>query len=103
MYGSIIKNQQKDNVSLYINEISEISQRKIDADVKTTDIEDIPYFKELFNIKIPNDFESQEAYEIYNKSNRKSDEYNILQSYVLDYTNKKRIGIYEFHFLKKID
>lgn len=83
--------EAKDNVSLYINDISKMTQGalRIDADVKTTNIENILYFKEIANIKIPSDFDNQEAYEIYVKPNRESHEYNILQSYVFNYSSKK--------------
>lgn len=84
--------EEKDNVSLYINDISNMTQGalRIDADIKSTNIENILYFKEIANIKIPSDFDTQEVYEIYVKSDRESNEYNILQSYVLNYSNKKK-------------
>lgn len=81
--------ETKDNVNLYINDVSKMTQGvlSIDADIKITNIKNNQYFKEITNIKIPNDFNNQETYEIYVKSNRESEEYNVLQSYVADYSN----------------
>lgn len=62
---------------------------QIDADVKITDIENITYFKEISDIRIPNDCENQEAHKIYVKPDRDGQEYNILQSYVVNYSNIK--------------
>lgn len=95
--------ETKDNVSLHINDISKVSQGvlKIDADIKTTNIENIPYFEEIVNIKIPSDFDEQEAHKIYVKSDRESNEYNILQSYVFNYSNKKNDRYIRVSFSKK--
>lgn len=83
--------ETKDNVNLYINDVSKMTQGalKIDADVKITSIDSIPYFKELIDIEVPSDFDDQEAHEIYIKPDRDSKDYNILQSYVINYSNEK--------------
>jgi len=44
---------------------------------------------EIANIKIPSDLDNQEIYKIYIKSDRESDEYNVLQCYILNYQNKR--------------
>ncbi len=79
----------KDNINLYINDVSNITQGdlKIDADIKITKIENISYFKEITNIKIPSDCENREAHEIYIKHDNDSKDYNILQSYVVNYSS----------------
>ena len=84
--------ETKDNVSLYINDVSKMTQGalKFDANVKITNIENIQYFKEIGNIKVPSDFDNQEAHEIYVKPDRESKEYSILQSYVFNYSNTKK-------------
>lgn len=81
--------ETKDNVNLYINDVSKTTQGvlRFDADVKITSIENIPYFKEITDIKIPDDFDNQEAHEIYVKPDRENNEYSILQSYVSNYSN----------------
>ncbi len=81
--------ETKDNVNLYINDVSKMTQGvlRLDADVKVTNIENIPYFKEIADIEIPSDFDSKEAYEIYVRPDRNSQEYNILQSYVVNYSD----------------
>ncbi len=83
--------ETKDNVDMYINDISKMTQGtlKIDADVKISNIENIPYFKEISNIKLPSDFDNREVHEIYVKPDRDSGEYSILQSYVFNYSNTK--------------
>lgn len=84
--------ETKDNVSLYINDVSKMTQGalKFDANVKITNIENIQYFKEIGNIKVPSDFDNQEAQEIYVKPDRESKEYSVLQSYVFNYSNTKK-------------
>ena len=84
--------ESKDNVNLYINDVSKMTQGalKIDADVKITNIENILYFKEIADIKIPSDFDNQEAHEIYVHADKESNEYNVLQSYVINYSNSKK-------------
>lgn len=81
--------ETKDSVNLYINDVSKMTQGVLssDADVKITTIESISYFKEIVGIKIPSDFNNKEAHEIYVKADRDSQEYNLLQSYVANYSN----------------
>ncbi len=81
--------ETKDNVSLYINDISKMTQGVLrsDTDVKITNIENISYFKEIAGIKIPSDLDNKEAHEIYVKPDKDSQEYNVLQSYVVNYSN----------------
>ena len=83
--------ETKDNINLYINDISKMTQGmlRLDADIKTTSIDSFPYFKEIADIKIPSDFSEQESYEIYIKPDRDSKDYNILQSYEINYSNEK--------------
>lgn len=84
--------ETKDNVNLYINDVSKMVQDDADvqnADIKITNIENISYFKEIADIKVPSDFDNQETYGIYVKHDRDSNDYNILQSYVINYSNKK--------------
>lgn len=83
--------EKKDNI-IHVNDVSNVSQGtlRIDADVRRTTIENIPYFKEVDNIKVPSDFDNNEAHEIYIKSDSESGEYNVLQSYVLHYSNVKK-------------
>ena len=80
-----------DNVNLYINDVSKINQGvlKLDADIKITNIESFSYFKEIADIKIPSTFDYQEAYEIYVKPHKDSQEYTILQNYVINYSEQK--------------
>ena len=83
--------ETKDSVNLYINDVSKMTQGVLssDADVKITNIENISYFKEIVGIKVPSDFNNKEAHEIYVKPDRDSQEYNVLQSYVVNYSNKE--------------
>lgn len=83
--------ETKDNVSIYINDVSKKSEGVLgfDVDIKITNIENISDFKEIDDIKIPSDFNSKEAYEIYVRSDRNNQEYNMLQSYEINYSNTK--------------
>lgn len=82
--------ETKDSVDMYINDVSKMTQgiSKLDADVKIINNLSIPYFQEIGNIVVPNDFDNKHnAYAIYTKSNKDSKEYNILQCYVFNYSN----------------
>lgn len=84
--------ETKDNVSIYINDLSNTTQEElcIDADVKIINNLSIPYFEEIGSIVVPNDFDNNhDAYAIYVKSDRDSNEYNTLQCYVFNYSNTK--------------
>lgn len=84
--------ESKDNVNMYINDVSEMihGALKIDADVKIINNISIPYFEEIGNIVVPKDFDNNHnAYAIYVKPDRNSDEYTTLQSYVFNYSNTK--------------
>lgn len=95
--------ETKDNINLYINDISKMTQGmlKLDADIKTTSIDSFPYFKEITDIKIPSDFSEQESYEIYIKPDRDSKDYNILQSYEINYSNEKNDRNIKISFSKE--
>jgi len=82
----------KDTINMYINDVNNVSQGalRIDADIKVTTIENTPYFKELDTIKVPSDFDNHEVQEIYVKSDRESNKYNVLQCYVFNYSNTKK-------------
>ena len=71
--------ETKENVNLYINDVSKITQGtlKFDADIKAINVKNITYFK------------GQDAYEIYVKSDQDKQEYNKLQNYVVNYSNTK--------------
>lgn len=81
--------ETKENVNMYINDISNLSQGtlRIDADVQIINDFHLPYFKEIENIIVPNDLDKQNAYAIYTKLDKDSKEYNVLQSYVFHYSN----------------
>lgn len=84
--------ETKDDVNIYINDVSQMisGALKSDADVKIINNISIPYFEEIGNIVVPKDFDNNHnAYAIYVKPDRNSDEYNILQSYVFNYSNTK--------------
>lgn len=84
--------ESKDNVNIYINDVSEMihGALRIDADVKIINNICIPYFEEIGNLVVPKDFDNNHnAYAIYVKPDRNSKEYNTLQSYVFNYSNTK--------------
>jgi len=84
--------ETKDSVDMYINDISKTTQgaARLDADIKVINNLSIPYFEEIGNIVVPTDFDNNhDAYAIYVKSDKDSNEYDTLQSYVFNYSNTK--------------
>lgn len=82
--------ESKDNIDMYINNISKLTQNalKMDADVKIINNMSIPYFNEIDSIIVPKDFDNNhDAYAIYVNPNKDSKDYNILQSYVFHFSN----------------
>lgn len=81
----------KNNISLYINEINDdkVGTTKLDADIRvmTDDINfPLPYKKE---ISLPEDLNKSNNFIVYTRENRDSKDYNILHNYIIEYTNDK--------------
>lgn len=95
--------ETKDNVSIYVNDVSKMSQGvlRFDVDVEITNIENISYFKEIGDIKIPSDFDNQEVSAIYVKPDTESNEYSNLQSYTINYSNAKNDRYMRVSFSKE--
>lgn len=73
-------------IKLNINKIKEMSEAKLDADVKTTEIEELTEkFKFIKNIKIPEEYKNEGSYSIYTRSDINKSEYDILHDYVFNY------------------
>lgn len=95
--------ETKDNVDMYINDVSKMTQGalKIDAVVKIINDVNIPYFEDLANIVIPNDFDNDQKYAIYVKPDKDSKEYDTLQSYEFNYCNTKNDRSISISFSKE--
>lgn len=78
-------------------ETSKNGVTKFDADIKIANYYMIPYFDFLSNLNIPNDFDNKEDFRaIYVKSNKYSDNYDVLNNYELwlrNTTNNRKIII----------
>lgn len=73
-------------IKLNINKIKEMTASKLDADVKTIEIEKLPEkFEFIKNIKIPEEYEKESSYNIYTRSDINENDYDVLHDYVFDY------------------
>ncbi len=93
--------ESKNHVCMYINNVQEMSQGtlKFNAEVKRIDVENLPYFKEIENINLPNDFDTKQASAIYIDSDK--EESQTLQSYVFNYSNTKKNRYIRVSFSKE--
>lgn len=98
----ILKNKpyidKENNIILNINEVREnkVSQRLIDAEVKTVTNHDVnfplPYKNET--VDLPKDLDTTYKYILYFRENTKSKEYNIVGNYEIAYTNDNNRSIH---------
>ena len=69
-----------------INKLNDMAMSSLDADIKTVEVEEIPEkFDILKTIKTPEGFNSESIYAVYVRENIQTEEYNILNNYVIDY------------------
>lgn len=69
-----------------INKLNDMAMSSSDADIKTVEVEEIPEkFDILKTIKTPEGFNSESIYAVYVRENIQTEEYNILNNYVIDY------------------
>lgn len=81
------KNKEESlSIELNINKLKDISMAKLDADIKTIEVEKLPEkFNFMKNVIIPEKYELESSYNIYIKENKDIEEYNILHDYVFSY------------------
>ena len=73
-------------VEIKINKLNDIAMSSLDADIKTLEVKEIPKkFEALKTIKIPEEFHSESIYAVYVRENMQTEEYNILNNYVIAY------------------
>ena len=73
-----------------INKLNDMAMFSLDADIKTVEVEEIPEkFDILKTIKTPEGFNSESIYAVYVRENIQTEEYNILNNYVIDYRTNK--------------
>lgn len=81
----------KDNdITLNINYITNNSLgiTRLDADIKTTTTgNDINFPLPYQAVNIPSDLKQFDKYFVYTKDNKDSDDYNILNNYIIEYSN----------------
>ena len=74
--------------TININKISDMSMARLDANVEVLNNIMIPYFGYMTNLAIPEDFDNKEDYKaVYVRSDRKVDNYDILNNYEFTYRN----------------
>lgn len=74
----------KDKIN--INILKNVEMTKIDADIKTIEIRDLPEeFMFMENLLIPKEYKFENSYNIYIKENQEEKEYNILHDYIFNY------------------
>ena len=74
--------------AININKISDMSMARLDANVEVLNNIMIPYFGYMTNLAIPEDFDNKEDYKaVYVRSDRKVDNYDILNNYEFTYRN----------------
>lgn len=98
--NNVLKNKpyidEKNNITLNINDLSNIDMTSLDADVKIVDSVNMPYpFKKDENIKfaIPDDLTEYENYIVYIKKDKDSKEYDVVANYIILVTNGKNKNI----------
>ena len=73
-------------VEIKINKLNDIEMLKLDADIKNLEVDEIPKkYETLKTIKIPEGFYSESIYAVYVRENIQTEEYNILNNYVMGY------------------
>lgn len=73
-------------VALNINEIKNLTMTKMDADIKTLEILDLPEkFGFMNNVNIPKEYKIDNSYNVYTRSNININKYDLLHDYVFNY------------------
>lgn len=84
----VAQEEEKEEIILHINTLKHISMAKLDADIKTIQLEQLPEkFTFMNHITIPKGVKLEHSYIVYTKPNREAKEYTILHDYVFSYSN----------------
>ena len=86
----------KDNIDMFINDISNTSNTKIDADIKVVDGVNVPYYewmKFLGDLKTPVDFDENGLFVVYTNKDKNDDSYSYLNNYVYNCYGKENRSI----------
>lgn len=77
------------NITLNINDITNktVGITRLDADIKTITGSDINFPLPYQSVSIPNDLNQSYKYFVYTKDNKDSDDYSILNNYIIEYSN----------------
>lgn len=75
------------NIKLNIDKLKDMTISKIDADIKTIEIKELPEkFQFMNNVKIPKEYKMESSYNIFTREGQKNNgEYNVLHDYVFYY------------------
>lgn len=103
LQGESLGRTENDNikVELNINNIKNMAMAKLDADVKTIEIENLPEKMQFVNkVKISDEYKLTSSYNVYTRDiNSDNKDYNILHDYVFNYekdaTNNVKVAVSE--------
>ena len=80
--------EEKMSTTININKVNIMVMADLDAQEKVLNGINIPYFEYMSGLEIPGDFDNKENYKaIYVRSNKKTDNYDVLNNYEFTYKN----------------
>ena len=89
LQGKTLGRTENENmkIELKINKIKDMAMAKLDADVKTIEIEKLPENMQFINkVKIPDEYKLTNSYNVYTRDiNSDNRDYNILHDYLFYY------------------
>lgn len=90
--------QEKNVTELKINKIENMAMKKLDAEMKNLELENLPEkFVFIDDVKLPEEYKLEGAYNIFTKEDVNIKKYNLLHDYVLCYA-KDDVGTIEIAF-----
>lgn len=86
LYAEENVEQEKNVTELKINKIENMAMKKLDAEMKNLELESLPEkFTFIDDVKLPEGYKLEGAYNIFTKEDANVKEYNLLHDYVLCY------------------
>ena len=83
--------EQQISSDLRVNEIRDLSQASLDADVQTISMDTLPGTLDfLADLKLPRDYEFDGGYLVYTRSDRETETYDVLHDSVVNYRKDEK-------------